>query len=80
MPSHKISSGLVIMLRHRAANYALALRNNASDRVTHELRTLLCDMLDPDVVMELTSAWLKQQETRAERSERQKSSRKERAA
>lgn len=55
----KLNTGLVALIRHRAANYALGLSKGDSDKVVHELRTLMSDMLGPDEVMELTAAWLK---------------------
>lgn len=64
----KLSTGLILMLRHRASNYAMALRNDRDALVTNECRNLLCDLVDPDTVMELTDAWLRQQ-SRDERAQ-----------
>lgn len=65
------------MLRHRASNYRMALRDEKSDAVINAMRTLLTDMLDPDVVLELTEAWLRQKEWRQERAARDKRYKKE---
>lgn len=56
----KLTTGLILMLRHRAVNYALALKADRNDIATNECRNLLADMVvDSDVVMELTDAWLR---------------------
>ncbi len=74
----KLNTGIILMMRHRATNYRSALRNSkTSDLALNELRTLLTDMLDPDIVLELTEAWLRQKEWRAARAARERRCKKE---
>lgn len=58
----KLTTAIVMMLRHRAQNYAQALADERAEAAAHRLRTLLHDMLTPDVVDELTAAWLLRQQ------------------
>ncbi len=74
----RLNTGIVLMMRHRATNYRLALRNSkSSDLALNEMRTLLQDMLDPDIVLELIESWLRQKELRVARAARERRCKKE---
>lgn len=49
-----------MLIRHRAVNYQMALREDRNDLVINEMRNLLYDLLGPDEVLELAATWLSQ--------------------
>ncbi len=66
--TNKLTSGLVLMMRHRAKNYSAVLRDDrASDLTIQEMRNLLYDIVGPDEIMELTNCWLKAKEASSKR-------------
>lgn len=69
MKSPRLSSGHVMLIRHRALNYQKALRAERNDLVINEMRNLLHDLLGPEEILELASTWLNQRR-RDERDER----------